>query len=158
MGPVGCSLLMPALCTVKNIYLFITTWLHWTLAEAPGTFIAHHAGSFVTVHGLVAPHHVWSQLPDRESEWCLLPCKAEFNHWTARKVSDSCVREGEHRFEFGGHSLIVWPWVGVTLLSHIAYWLKRTVGWLKTFPFNPKILDVYIPMYIYLIKIIFWLP
>ena len=36
-----------------------------------------------------------------------VPCKAEFNHWTARKVSDSCVREGEHRFEFGGHSLIV---------------------------------------------------
>lgn len=104
MGPIGCSWPIPALCIVKNIYYSLAAL---GLGCARGAFTAHRAGPFLAVHGAVAPRRVGSPLPDQKSEWCLLPCEAELNHWTARRVSDPCFGAGEHRFESGGRSLVV---------------------------------------------------
>ena len=62
MGPIGCSLLIPAVCIVKNLHSSIAIWLQWVLAAAQGTFTEHHPAA---VLGLVAPRHAGSQSQTR---------------------------------------------------------------------------------------------
>ena len=62
MGPIGCSLLISAVCIAKNLHSFIAIWLQWVLAVAKGTFIAHQPASAL---GLVDPRHAGSQYQTR---------------------------------------------------------------------------------------------
>lgn len=62
MGPIGCSLLKPAVCIAKNLYSFITIWLQWVLVAARGTFMHITRDLLLQRSGLLL-HVTWGLSP-----------------------------------------------------------------------------------------------